>query len=54
MHPRRADRKPGMPLQGFVNKDIAESGIYVGVPVKPLRQKDYWKSKDFVEGRSEK
>lgn len=35
---------------GFVNKDLKESGIYVGVPVKPLRQKDYWKSKDFVEG----
>lgn len=35
---------------GFVNKNIEESGIYVGVPVKPLRQKDYWKSKDFVEG----
>ncbi len=35
---------------GFVNKDLPESGIYVGVPVKPLKPKDFWKSKDFVEG----
>lgn len=35
---------------GFVNKDLTENGIYVGVPVKLLHQKDYWKTKDFVEG----
>jgi len=35
---------------GFVNKDITESGIYVGVPVRLIAQKDYWKEKDFVEG----
>lgn len=35
---------------GFVNKDLTESGIYVGVPVKALKQKEYWKKKDFIEG----
>ncbi len=35
---------------GFVNKDLLESGIYVGVPVKLLKQKEYWEKKDFVEG----
>jgi acetyltransferase-like isoleucine patch superfamily enzyme len=38
---------------GFVNKDLDESGIYVGIPVKLLKQKEYWDKKDFVEGSFE-